>query len=77
MATYTKPQQRRKEEGKRLSGKRDQVKFIDLRLEGGQVIDLAKEEESKTFHKLHILGTNDDLWDRVRALGCETWKGCE
>ena len=30
-----------------------------------------------TVHKLHVLGTNDDLWDRVRGLGSETWKGCE
>ena len=21
-----------------------------------------------TFHKLHVLGMNDDLWDRVRGL---------
>ena len=29
------------------------------------------------FHKLHVLGMNDDLWDRVRGLGNETWKGCK
>ena len=29
------------------------------------------------LHKLHVLGMNDDLWDRVRGLGSETWKGCE
>ena len=29
------------------------------------------------FHKLHVLGMNDDLWDKVRGLGSETWKGCE
>ena len=23
------------------------------------------------FHKLHVLGMNDDLWDRVRGLGSE------
>ena len=37
----------------------------------------CKIQEGKTFHKLHVLGMNDDLWDRVRGLGCETWKGCE
>ena len=26
------------------------------------------------FHKLHVLG---NLWERVRGLGSETWKGCE
>ena len=29
------------------------------------------------FHKLHVLGMNDDLWDRVRGLGSETWKCSE
>ena len=29
------------------------------------------------FHKLHVLGMNDDLWDRVREVGSETWKRCE
>ena len=29
------------------------------------------------FHKLHVLGMNDDLWDRVRKVGSESWKGCE
>ena len=42
MAAYTKPQQRKKEESKRVSGKRDQVKFIDLRLERWQVVRFRK-----------------------------------
>ena len=29
------------------------------------------------FHKLHALGINYDVWDRVRGLGNETLKGCE
>ena len=29
------------------------------------------------FHKLHVLGMNDDWWDRVRKVGSESWKGCE
>ena len=29
------------------------------------------------FHKLHVQGMNDDLWDKVRRLGSETWQGCE
>ena len=27
------------------------------------------EEKGKTFHKLHVLGMNDDLWDRFCGLG--------
>ena len=30
----------------------------------------------KTFYKLHVLGMNDDMWDKARGLGSETWKGC-
>ena len=33
MVACTKPQQRKKEESKRLRVERDQIKFIDLRLE--------------------------------------------
>ena len=25
------------------------------------------------FHMLHVLGMNDDLWDRICGLGRETW----
>ena len=35
------------------------------------------EEEGKTFRKRHVLGMNDDLWDRFHGLGSETWKGSE
>ena len=71
------PQQRKKEESKRLRGERDKIKFIDLRLERWQVVRFRKGRGGKTFHKLHVLGMDDDLWDRVRGLGSETWKGCE
>ena len=33
MVTYTRPQQRKKEESEGLRGERDQIKFIDLRCE--------------------------------------------
>ena len=26
------------------------------------------------FHEFHVLGMNDDLWDRVCGLGSKTWK---
>ena len=29
------------------------------------------------LHKLHVLGINDNMWDRVCGLGSEAWKGCE
>ena len=38
MVAYTKPQQRKKEESERLRGEGDQIKFIDLRFERGQVV---------------------------------------
>ena len=37
MVAYTKPQQWKREESKRLRGERDPIKFIDLRLERRQV----------------------------------------
>ena len=76
MVAYTMPQQRKKEEIERLRGERDQIKFIHLRFEDGKLYD-SRKQEGKTFHKLHVLGMNADLWDKVREVGSETWKGCE
>ena len=42
MVAYTKPQQRGKEEGKKLRGEREQIKFIDLIFERWQVVGLRK-----------------------------------
>ena len=42
MVAYTKPQQRKKEESKRQRGERDQIKLIDLRFEGWQVVGFRK-----------------------------------
>ena len=53
------PQQRKNEESERLRGERDQIKFIGF--ESWQVVRFRKAEEGKTFHKLHVLGMNDDL----------------
>ena len=74
MATYTKPQQWKKEKSERLRGERDQIKFIDFRFERWQVVRFRKQEEGKTFHKLHVQGMNEDLWDRAHGLGSDTWK---
>ena len=38
MVAYTKPQQRKKEESKRLKGEREQIKFIYLRFERQQAV---------------------------------------
>ena len=38
MVAYTMPQQRKKEESKRLREERDQIKFIDLGFERLQVV---------------------------------------
>ena len=42
MVTYTKPQQRKKEESEQLRGQRDKVQFIHLRFERWQVVGLRK-----------------------------------
>ena len=47
MVTYTKPQQRKKEKSKRLRGEKDQIKFIDLRFERGQVVGFGKGRRGK------------------------------
>ena len=58
---------------KKKATERDQSDSIDL----SKLLDSGKQEEGKTFHKLHALGMNDDLWGRVRGIGSETWKGSE
>ena len=42
MVTYTKPQQRKKEECDKLRGERNQIKFVDLRFERWQVVGLIE-----------------------------------
>ena len=44
MVAYAKPQQWKKEKwgGRRLRGERDQIKVIDLRFEGWQVVRFRK-----------------------------------
>ena len=51
--------------------------LLILDLKDGKLQDSGKQEEGKTLHKLHGIRVNDDLWDRVRGIGNETWKGCE
>ena len=42
MAAYAKPQQRKKEESKRLRGQRDKIKFIEPKFERWQVVGFRK-----------------------------------
>ena len=42
MLAYAKPQKWKKEESEKLRGERDQIKFIDLRLERWQVVVLSE-----------------------------------
>ena len=42
MVAYRKPQQRKKEGSERLTGERDQIKFIDRRFERMQVVGFKK-----------------------------------
>ena len=49
MVAYRNPQERKKEECERLRGERDQIKFIDLRLEGRQVLGFRKVKRRQGF----------------------------
>ena len=69
MVADRKPQQRKREESDRLRGERDKIKFIILYLKDGKFENSGKQEEGKTFHKLHFFGMNDNLWDKVHGLG--------
>ena len=44
----------------------DKIKISDLRFEENTKLKYSGKEEGKTFHKLHVVGMNDDLWDRVQ-----------
>ena len=60
VASFTKPQQRKKEKSEKLRGERDKINFIDLRLERWQVVRFRKTRRRQDVHKLHVLGMNDD-----------------
>ena len=42
MVAYKNPQKLEKEESEQLTGERDQMKFIDLRFERGQIVGFRK-----------------------------------
>ena len=73
---YTKPQQRKTEvKGEEEREIKSSLLILDLKY--GKLQDSGKQEEGKTLPNLHVLGMNDDLWDRFRGLGSEVLKGCE
>ena len=77
MVTYTKPNIERKKEAKVWEKWEIRSRLFILDLKDGKLQDLGKQEGGKTFHKLHVLGMKDNLWDRIRGMGSETWKGCK
>ena len=48
--------------------------MLDLKTD--TLYDSGKEDIGKTFHVVQVIGMNEDLWDEVRGLDSETWKGC-
>ena len=54
MASYTKPQQWKKEESERLRGGGDQIKFVDLSYERWQVVGLRKARRRQDVPKYQI-----------------------
>ena len=78
MTAYTKPPQWKKEEIERLRGERAiRSSLLILDLKDGNLQDSGKQEESKKFHKQHVLGIDYDLWNIVLGLDSETWKCCK
>ena len=77
MVAYTKLQQGKKEKAKGVEERGIRSSLLILDFHHGRLYDSGKEEEGKTFRNLHALGTNNDLWDRVRGLGGEAWQGFE
>ena len=47
MVAYTKPKQRKKEKSERLRRERDQIKFINLRVERWQAVGFRNARESQ------------------------------
>ena len=60
MVAITKPKKQKKEESERLRGEKDQIKFIDLRFEGWQVVRCRKARRQDV-----LLGASswDEFWD--------------
>ena len=77
MVAYKKPNNERKKKVKGCEERKIRSSLLILDLKDSKLQNSGKQEEGKTFHKLYVLGMNDDLWDRLHGLGSETWRGCE
>ena len=75
MVAYTKPQQRRKkEEVERVKGERDQIEFIDLRLERWQLVRFRKASRRDKLegyirnacHLNEMININEKLLEKNR-----------
>ena len=53
MVAYTKPRKRKKEESEKLRGERDQMKFIDLRVERWQVVRFREARRRQEVPQLY------------------------
>ena len=62
---------KRKAKGQKERETRSSLLLSDLK--DSKSGDSGKQEEGKTFHKLHFLEMNDAFCDPVRGLGSETW----
>ena len=51
--------------------------FIDLKFKRWLIVRFRKARRRHALNRLLVLGMNGDLWDKIRGLGSETWKGCE
>ena len=61
MVAYTKPKQMKKEESERIREERDQIKFIDLRLERWQVCSILKSKRNaRRSVNCMLLGMNEE-----------------
>ena len=60
MVAYTKPKQRNKEESDWLRWERDQIKFIDIRLERWQVVGLSELCWGKAHGGLYKAPTKEE-----------------
>ena len=48
-----------------------------LDLKDGKLLESGKQEEGKTFHILHVMGMNDEQWDKCFLLGVLAGEGPE
>ena len=72
---YTKPQKESKKEERKSQEERGiGSSLLILDLNNGKLLDAEKQEEGKKFHELHVLGVNDDMWNKVRELGSKNWR---